>query len=162
MTKWKLAIVVLALCGLSLGGCRGKWTGGGSVDGASGNGAATFGFNYICEDGKSNGHVQYVDHSPGQILGSGTPNQVRFHAEFVFDEEDCIEPGGSQPPIIMAGGTYTPQPRKLGPGGDFVLFLVDGGEPGAGDDTFEITLLGGIYDGYMNGGPLAHGNVQQH
>ena len=164
MAKWKLAVAVLALCSVTLGGCRGKWTGGGSVDGASGNGKATFGFNYICENGQNNGHVQYVDHSPGPLSGGSTPKEVRFHAQYFFDELTCEGPADQQqpPPVLLAFGTYEPQPKKLGPGGVFILFLVDGGEPGAGDDVFDITLEGGIYDGYMNGGSLAHGNVQHH
>lgn len=159
MTRTR-GFLVLALTGiiLVLTGCIGRWTGGGAVVGASGWGKATFGFNYTCDEGTQRGQLQYVDHAPG----AGGPKQVRFHGDFGIDFDDCIGPGEPQPPIVFAVGTYEPQPTKLGPGGVLLLFLVDGGEPGTDDDVFEIILEGGIYDGYMNGGPIIGGNIQQH
>jgi hypothetical protein len=158
MRKGKMLVLVsLVACYAVLTGCLGKWTGGGWIVSGSGSGKATFGVNYLCTENNQNGHLQYVDHSPG-LPGV---NQVRFHANFLF-EGDCVGPGEPIPPVLQAIGVYEPQPRKRGEGGLLFLTLTDGGEPGAGDDTFDLLLVDGLYDGYMNSGSLSGGNIQHH
>jgi hypothetical protein len=58
-------------------------------------------------------------------------------------------------------GTYTPQPKTLGPGGFFVARVTDGELIGPGEpDFFSIEFDGGVYDGESNGGDLLGGNIE--
>jgi hypothetical protein len=62
---------------------------------------------------------------------------------------------------ITLEGTYTPQPTTLGPGGTFVMVVVDGELIGPGmPDFFSIEFHGGVYDKEQNEGDLLGGNIQ--
>lgn len=59
-------------------------------------------------------------------------------------------------------GDYEPQPARIGPGGRFSVMVIDQGEPGpSAGDSFSITLMGGVFDGYSHSGTLQGGNLQQ-
>jgi len=119
---------------------------------ASGEGKATFGFQLVCDDDRVSGQLQYNDHN--FVLED---TKVKFHG--VVDPAAIVCNGETNEGIFS--GTYTPQPKKAGPAGIFIVQVEDNGEPGPSmGDSFEIMLTGGIFDGYINGGPLEGGNIQ--
>lgn len=109
---------------------------------------ATFGFQIsIDKNGSASGQVQYNDHAAN----------VAFHGTIDLKTAQKV-------PGATAGyytGTYRPNGGKKGEGGTFDIYIEDRGEPGASSgDYFFVTLYGGIFDGYANGGLLDHGNIQ--
>jgi hypothetical protein len=120
---------------------------------------ATFGFNLHYEPNETGpptikGQLQYTDHG-----GWNDYEKVRFHG---------VVTDLPLPPFGMAyegtyEGDYRPQPKTLGPGGRFVVTVEDIGQPGAStSDSIEITLSGGVFDGYSNAGNLKGGNIKLH
>jgi hypothetical protein len=147
----RLALVLVIVVALLLAGCN-TARGGGWIDSAlTEGGKATFGFKFVCKEGEASGQLQYNDH------GDWNGVHVRFHA--VVDPTTSICGGAIGTGIFT--GTYTPQPKKAGPGGVFTVGVVDGGEPGpSSDDLFAIQLTDGVFNGYTNSGSLGGGNIQ--
>ncbi|MDP9093801.1 MAG: hypothetical protein M3N95_12930 [Actinomycetota bacterium] len=54
-------------------------------------------------------------------------------------------------------GSYTP--LKGGAGGTFEVTVSSGGTAQSFPGAFSIKLLGGIYNGYKNSGPIQWGNI---
>ena len=155
-----LIVMVFAIFVLALGGCNSdndEMTGGGWIETDKGK-KANFGFNFKCKcddngDAKISGQLQYNDHGEG----------VRFHgvADSLDIEDTCD--GWLNTWEGRYYGSYTPQPRKLGDGGRFEIYLKDNGEPGPSKgDELELTLTEGEYDGYHQKATLAGGNIQAH
>ncbi len=156
-----LIVMAFAIVALALGGCNSDnddITGGGWIVTDNGK-KANFGFNFKCKcddngDAKISGQLQYNDHDKG----------VRFHAV-----ADALDNGDTCDGWLNTWegryyGSYTPQPRKLGEGGRFEIYLQDngkGGGPSKGD-KLTLTLVGGIYDGYFKETTLEGGNIQAH
>ncbi len=66
----------------------------------------------------------------------------------------------AKPNVAMFRGKYRPQPASAGEGGVFYITVEDKGAPGpSSEDTFEITLVGGVFHGYRQSGVLAGGNI---
>ena len=148
-----LIVIVFAIVALVVVGCN-DINGGGWIKKSNGK-KANFGFNFKCKsDDYGNavvsGQLQFNDHDEG----------VKFHG--VADAVPCGACGGFS--NEWSGnylGSYTPQPRKLGEGGRFEIYLEDRGESGhSKGDYFKLSLTGGIYDGYSLEGTLAGGNIQ--
>jgi hypothetical protein len=179
-TKLALA-VVFGLGALGQVGCAGKFTGGGWMDSLAGAPAkATMGFNFeASEDDEGNftysGQFEYHDNGsfPGFRKGVG------FHG--VVDEVDIFEDiavselfvfglffdfgeEGLAGDWVYVTGTYTPQPANLGAGGRFEAIIADSGTPRVADpsDFVVIHIIGGVFDGYANGGFLKGGNITFH
>lgn len=153
-------MAVLLLAGLA-SGCT-KVTGGGWIVSASGPlEKASFGFNAKCRD-RPGGAVLYEGQLEFKDPGAG----VRIHGNVEPDEfvelagVTCKEAGEVLVfPFATFRGSYRTQPP--GGQGDFVVNVVDNGEPGAlNGDTFEITLSGSLT--YYNSGPIQGGNIQVH
>ncbi|HET6576386.1 MAG TPA: hypothetical protein VFG68_22490 [Fimbriiglobus sp.] len=170
-----------ALCALGPVGCAGKFTGGGWIDSRAGAPAkATMGFNLQAtgEDGgdlEYRGQFQYSDH--GSF--AGFPDGVAIHG--VIDEVNIAEdiilgslgfgglgfdfgPDGLPGNAVLFTGTYTPQPESLGDGGAIEGVVVAGGISDLDDprDFVVIHLIGGVYDGYANGGFIQGGSFKYH
>jgi hypothetical protein len=136
-----LFVAGLLVLALVVSGCT-SLQGGGWIAGAPGDGKATFGFQMTCDPdtNEASGQLQYHDHAANVAFHGvvdGVPNQCGY-GEYT--------------------GTYTPQPKNLGPGGTFLVEVTDGSYADQ-SDTFEITLIGGVYDGYSNAGELGGGNI---
>ena len=161
--KWKQC-AMLAIAGfvvLSLSGCIGRYTGGGSIDStAGGKQKATFGF---VVDGigppdangfatKAKGQFQYDDHGAG----------VSFHVDNVTPTDYFYVIGGGPALGIQYNGTYS---SIDGPG--TLTFGVSSHDntDGLGDvdkDSLFVDVLSGPYVGYVNGGLVQHGTIQFH
>lgn len=150
-----LMVVVFAIVALVVVGCN-DINGGGWIKKSNGK-KANFGFNFKCKcddfgNTEASGQLQFNDHETG----------VKFHG--VVDSVPENTCGGLA--SAFEGhylGSYTPQPRKLGEGGRFVIYLADKdkGESGPSKgDYFELKLTGGIHDGYSLHGTLEGGNIQ--
>ena len=140
-------IISFLLAGCSLRG------GGWIIDPTTGVKQATFGFHAVCDE--------ISDEASGSISWHDQAANIKFYG--VINSGQC----GAVKEVGGAGifyGRYTPQPKALGPeGGDFVLTVMDSGEPGmSSGDEISIQLHGGPppYDGYSKGGPLGGGNIQ--
>ena len=174
-----ICIMVAALAIVAFGavGCK-KATGGGwipvhydwselSEDGTPAHyvdmlGIATFGFQTRCEtiDDQAvyTGNVQYNDHY----------NNIKLHGTVYYEtgisscEELCEQYDCYGINNLNVYGTYKPQPK--GDPGMFYISIEDNGKPGetGSEDVFSISLSGGKYDGYYNGGNLGGGNIQVH
>lgn len=161
--KWKqcamLAIAGLAV--LSLSGCIGRYTGGGSINSTAGAAQkATFGF---VIDGigppdlngyasKAKGQFQYDDHGAG----------VSFHVDKITPTDFFYVLGGGNAVGIQYNGTYS---SIDGPG--TLTFGVSSHDntDGLGDmdqDSLLVIVLSGPYAGYNNGGLVQHGTIQFH
>lgn len=135
-----LAVVLATAC---------EARGGGWLISDTGSGKATFGFEMECDPdtGELTAQVQYVDRPAG----------VAIHGVTSANEFFCFEDAT----FGTFSGTYTAQPRTAGDGGTFFVTYADNGEPGvSAGDEFSIELIGGVYDGYANGGTIGGGNVQ--
>ncbi len=127
--------------------------GGGWVTSATGTGKATFGFQLVCNGDETttaqvSGQLQY--HDPGA--------NVRLHGQADAVPFSTCTNNGVEGRFF---GRYTPQPQSRGPGGEFEIVAQDLGERGPSKgDTFQITLTGGVYDGYTNEGVVGGGNIQ--
>jgi hypothetical protein len=183
-SKWtKLAILaIVGLAATLLTGCApGKYTGGGFIDSATGGKAkATFGFSLEGIDKDGDGQVDTAvvyppdDEVPiifaiakGQFdyndLGAG----VQFHLAIVPDPTLTRADGGPLNGcwVIGAGtGAYVfgPYTSSAGNGRASVSLTAKGDQYGSADDTIEVDLSGGPYDGYHNSGTIKGGNIQWH
>lgn len=148
-----LIVMVFAIVALVMVGCN-DINGGGWIKKSNGK-KANFGFNFKCkcdDNGHANvsGQLQFNDHEKG----------VKFHG--VADSVPWNTCGGSSSEWVgQYSGSYTPQPRKLGKGGRFEIYLEDKGESGPSKgDYFKLDLIGGIHGGYSLEGTLEGGNIQ--
>ncbi len=148
-----LMVVVFAIVALVVVGCN-DINGGGWIKKSNGK-KANFGFNFKCKcddfgNTKVSGQLQFNDHEEG----------VKFHG--VVDSVPYDTCGGLSSEFEgQYLGSYTPQPRKLGKGGRFEIYLEDRGESGhSKGDYFRLELTGGIHNGYSLEGTLEGGNIQ--
>jgi hypothetical protein len=112
-------------------------TGGGWIEVG---GKQTFGFSAKQQDGNTSGHLEYNDHVSGLTLHGTSITSVVTAA--------CSSE--------IKGGATSNQDGAV----TFTLDVTDGGEPGAGNDTFTITV---DQTGYTRTGPtIAGGNIQVH
>jgi hypothetical protein len=178
--KWtKVALaVVFGLGALGQVGCAGKFTGGGWIDSLAGAPAkATMGFNLdATQDDAGNftysGQFQYQDHGsfpdfPKGVGVHGVIDNVNIFTDvtvfelffggidFEFGDE------GLTGDWVLFTGTYTPQPANLGAGGTIAGVACDTGVADP-SDFIVIQLIGGVFDGYANGGFLQGGNITFH
>lgn len=158
MKRFRVALLALLLLGMLVVTTGCKITGGGWIPSATGEGKANIAYNVEIADEEPNefvkGNLVYHDMAAGVRVKcevEGTCNGVAVGDEF--------EPIGA-----LLTGTYTPQ-GKYEPGdeGTFAIWVADyhGSGPESGDWT-EISLDGGKYDGYYNGGVLEGGNFTYH
>ena len=160
---------VLSVAVLSLTGCiAGTYTGGGWTPSPyDAEAKATFGGNFHAIDVDGDGEVfdwesetfdpddsfkgqfQYNDHG-ADVAFHGVVDGAYFSTEGNICGAPCDRP--SLYSIIGSAyfeGTYTPVPKKIGPGGRFEALLIDNGEPGAdaGDELW-IVCTSGVFAGY--------------
>jgi hypothetical protein len=133
-----------------------------SIECGNQNNKATFGFEFSgaydesCEEATIVGQFEYNDHK----------NDVAFHGVVDDYKEKCY---GDDKKICFhdadcVTGSYTPQPKNLGPGGTFLLCVKDGGIPGPDKyDEIALKLYGGVFNGYaVKGEYLEGGNIVAH
>jgi hypothetical protein len=162
--KWNRCAIltIAALAVLSLSGCIGRYTGGGSIDSTAGAlQKATFGF-VIDAMGppdaqgfptKAKGQFQYNDHGAG----------VSFHVDQLTPTDFfyVINPNGPNPILgIQFDGTYSSVD-----GQGLVTLGVSSHDQtdGLGDvnqDSVIVVVLSGPFAGYGNGGLVQHGTIQ--
>ncbi len=139
---------------------------------------------------KVTGRLEYQDHKPWKKLGVSKTESVSIHGE-VADVANAgalkdaafglVDSRGWPAPeyrvaarqdkfcaqnqnVAVFTGTYTPQPNPLGDAGKgtFVVAVQDNGKPGPSpEDAFVMKLVGGAFDGYVQKGVLAGGNIKQ-
>jgi hypothetical protein len=123
-------------------------TGGGRL-GSGPKNFATFGFNAGMDNGVPKGQLEYQDHG----------NDLNFHGTsitaFSVDSNDtrCVTFSGTGRLNGVDGYTFT-------------VHACDYGDPGAGTDTFEITITGPNGFNYSSNGfykdVITAGNIQEH
>lgn len=154
---------VILVLGLSMVACfvqGASVSGGGWGVSRSGNGKANFGLSLKCDEAAQTikGHFVYNDKDAGSPWG--TVN-IKGDVDLSFGGNlICAQ----TPASTTFGGTYTAQNKAcktLGNcTGTFTMTATDTGNHGAdkGDSLF-ISLSGGVYDTYSNGGPVEGGNL---
>jgi hypothetical protein len=184
-TKFAMLAVVGLVASLLTGCAPGKYTGGGFIDSAAGGKAkATFGFSLegIDEDGDGQVDVAAV-YPPGQLpivfaIAKGQFNYndhgagVQFHLAIVPDPTLTSADGGplngcwvvQDPNTGAATGAYCfgPYTSRAGNGEAYVSLTAKGDQYDSAEDTIEVALTGGPYDGYYNSGTIQGGNIQWH
>lgn len=156
-----LTTAVLAV--LSLTGCPGKYTGGGSINSniIGAKGKATFGFNIDGTDVDGDGQV---DVAKGQFQYDDHPAGVSFHVVVdgapggVLCNPDCFTPGASI--MVPYAGRYTSKDGD----GDVILGVTSIND-GFGNQVDSLWIYGvssGPYAGYSNYGVVQHGNIKFH
>jgi hypothetical protein len=174
-------LAILLATSVGIVGCK-KATGGGKLTGMNGE-KITLGFQMRCENIADTayllGQVQFKDHDQDVAFHGVIDRSVRAitGGELSATCEELDEAlaaeelqgifGWFNPitPVPLAPlGTYTPQPKILGDGGDLYVMVVDGDSATAtpcpeGQDAVFVELQGGIYGGYIQGGCLDHGNL---
>jgi hypothetical protein len=162
--QWGVTVATAILLAGLASGCD-KVTGGGWI-GAFANPLekASFGFSAKCRNRTVNatrvavlyeGQLEYQDRSAGiRVHGDVEPD------EFIeFSGMTCQEVHEfAMSPAAIFRGTYRSQPD--GRQGEFMVTVLDSGEPGMNGDEFCIDLTGAII--HMNCGPVQGGNIQVH
>ena len=159
--RWSMMGVVV-LFALSLAACD-EASGGGWILSITGYAdKAKFGFTVKCRDALQDGVPTAIAYA-GQIEWHDGP--VRFHGDvepmdFMVFEGSCRDLHELSFGAVAFEGTYRPQPR--GARGRFSATVVDSGAPGSVfvGDAIVITLEGGRYAGYINGGSVEGGSIQ--
>lgn len=124
---------------------------------------------------KVTGRLQFQDNRPWQNAAGQLLN-VNIHGAVneVLDTDPVARPlydagqlqtddycSVQNPGVAMFKGKYRPQPGSSSDGGEFNVIVEDKGNPGpSSEDTFEIKLIGGKFDGYGVSGVLAGGNIK--
>jgi prepilin-type N-terminal cleavage/methylation domain-containing protein len=122
---------------------------------------ATFDFNATTNrsTGETQGEGDYHDYGLGCHVDAhlviGAPASANASAFFAELGLEC--PGYPTGGVLLEG-SYTPQPP--GAQGEFLIYVVDGGEPGANTDFFAIQFQVGEFDGYFDCGVITGGNIQ--
>jgi hypothetical protein len=143
---------LLVVAAIMLVGCA-KVSGGGWFIGRHGPDKVTFAFHGTCDTATqtAKGKLEYHDRAAN----------VDLHGDVELPFQVCT--GTPIETVVSYLGTYTPQPAKLGPGGQFAIAVNDLGEPGPSNgDGIVITLLSGVYAGHSNSGIIQGGNIQTH
>lgn len=172
-TKRFLLITTILVAVTGLSACK-KSSGGGVVENAGGK-KITFGYQFQCEDELVNvDPEQYQAHVTGQFQYKDREDDVALHGRIDSDNlegafisgltcKDLTDVSEQLQHIIgdghIAVGTYTPQPKNRGLGGDFLLRVTDQG-PGCIDgDQLSLLILSGVYNGYEQVGCVEKGNI---
>src|SRR5258706_476899 len=117
-------------------------TGGGKL--GTGRDIATFGFNAGSRGGVFHGELQYIDHAAGLKVHS-----LSIESFGLITGTPCVTFSGSARVNDADGYSFT------------VNRACDHGEPGVGQDTFDISVSGpGV--SYSRSGTLTGGNLQLH
>jgi hypothetical protein len=117
-------------------------TGGGKL--GTGRDIATFGFNAGSRGGVLHGQLQYIDHAASLKVHS-----LSIDSFGLSGETPCVTFSGSARVNNVDGYSFT------------VNQACDNGEPGIGQDTFDISVSGpGV--AYSRSGTLTGGNLQLH
>jgi len=158
-----LSLSIVGLAALPLGGCAGKYTGGGYIDSVSGGAKdkATFGFNIDSTDVDGDdvadvvkGQFQYNDRAAG----------VSFHVvvdklePFIACDPSCLDDGSSK--TIPYSGHYK---SEYGDGN--VTLGVTSIKDVYGSQVNSLYIFGvssGPYRGYSNSRVVRGGNIQFH
>ena len=153
-----VAVATTTGCSINGGGWLQSLYTGGKVTFAL-NGRVDNNTGAITGEGELHDHDLKVDaHLSGQPI-TLTNDQA---GTLVFNLSECLsvfDVNSGNPSILT--GTYTPQPKKAGPGGTFVAVVFDAGKGGAGQGDFVfIEFFDGIYDGYLSCGYLQGGNIK--
>lgn len=157
------ALATAGLVALTLTGCAGKYTGGGSIDSniIGAKGKATFGFNIDGTDVDGDGQV---DVAKGQFQYDDRPAGVSFHADIdtvlggLLCNPDCFADGASL--MVPYAGRYT---SKDGDGD--VMLGVTSINDGFGNQVNSLWIYGvssGPYQGYSNYGVVRGGTIRFH
>ncbi len=182
MERSRTLPLIAVLLGLSVAlvGCN-KTTGGGSLTGLDGGGKITTGYQMRCDNlgnsGYLSGQIQYKDRAPTGVAFHGVIDQSLAAilgedvTAIVGELVSCEDFGAfmvGQKLVGMFGtpagstsmGTYTPQPKNLGDGGElFVLVDTNGLGCSSDQDRLTVDLVGGVFDGYSETACLDHGNL---
>ena len=180
MKKYNKLVAVLtvsAVAILGITGCQ-KSSGGGWIPLDNGK-KATFGFQTNCKNvAYPIGNPEeglFVAHITGQFQFKDHADKLSIHGVVDYIPYEGVILGGAgglscealksfsdafQPNVSSHTGTYTPQPKNAGEGGSMSIIASDGvcGDDGTGD-RIQVSLTGGLYDGYTAGGCLEGGNI---
>lgn len=154
----KLGAGILVSWLVASGCAPGHYTGGGWLPSAADpDEKAHLAFNIHADD--TNGDLK-ADSWKGQFQYMDRAAGVKFHGV-------AIDGGWPESYPSFVGyfiGTYEPQPKKAGPGGEFDAYVYDfDGHPEFGDsDYVDILVYDGVYAGYRNAGFLQGGNIKSH
>jgi hypothetical protein len=163
--QWGVTVATAILLAGLASGCD-KVTGGGWI-GVLANPLekASFGFSAKCRNRTVNstpvavlyeGQLEYQDRSAGiRVHGDVEPNEFTQISGTTCQE---VHELAMPPPAAIFRGTYRSQPD--GRPGEFMVTVLDSGEPGMNGDEFRIELTGAFI--YANGGPVQGGNIQFH
>jgi hypothetical protein len=122
-----------------------KITGGGTIQSQTPTQTANFGF--VANSDKPNASLSF--HDDGASGGS-----IDVHSA-----------NTSVPTVTFTGncGTFSGDAKvNQKPGYSYTVNACDNAEPGAGKDTFFISVTGPMNFSYKNGGPITSGNIQIH
>jgi len=157
---WALALLGITVTTLTAS-VAGKYTGGGFIDSTAGGGqTATFGFNLEALDRDGDGQADRVRQR------YVTPDGFAFVETLALDENGQV-PGsvfwnegddGGLISMVFDG----PYESNAGSGRVQVTLTAKNDSFGSAEDTIEISLYGGPYDGYQNAGFIKGGNIQWH
>ncbi len=197
--KFKVVTIVAIAFGLVVGlsGCF-KSSGGGVMT-LDGDKKATFGYQLSCEDvlvstapevyrAHVTGNFQFKDRNGFTDINDVYHKSVSFHGKIDSDRTpqgfvDFIDSLGeftcdglgelmqnNAQYLYFTYGTYTPQPKKLGFGGDFAVEIT-ANNPAIADpsnsngcttddgDFLIVRVLSGVYEGYEQRGCVDKGNI---
>lgn len=168
-----ITTILVAVTGLSA--CK-KSSGGGVVENTGGK-KITFGYQLQCENELTNvDPEQYQAHITGQFQYKDREADVALHGRIDSDElqgafisgltcEDLADFVEQNPGIIgdghVAVGTYAPQPKNRGLGGNFILQVTDQSDNTGciEGDQLSLSITSGVYEGYQQGGCVEKGNI---
>jgi hypothetical protein len=129
----------------------GLYTGGGFTESPAGD-KQTFGFVADAIDSNNDGTA---DISRGQFQLNDAARSVRLHAELTGGGGSLAAVGvlilsdGSRAALHGFAGTYEPQPKTLGPGGNIEVYFLDvTSGPSAGQRRMNVRVLSGVHAGY--------------
>jgi hypothetical protein len=137
------AVAVAAVLGLA--GC--SFTGGGQLPGQNAP-YATIAFSAV-NTGVTNGNANV---SNSNVTGNYQDGYVKFRFS-----------GGGQAggdPCTYVDFSYTSTNRAYPGSGSGYMIVCDYGQPNHGNDTVEIHITSGPYDGYGNSGQVTIGNLK--
>jgi hypothetical protein len=155
--RWCIAIAVLAAVATLTGGSIAVLRADSGNSGVTVNGGGSLLGNW---GGKANfaihADIDFPNDLTTIVTGSG-----EYHDPSVGVDAHLTVLGLTRKFGFGLVGSYTPQPKTLGPGGFFVARVTDGEliVPGV-PDFFSIQFTGGVYDRESNGGDLLGGNIE--
>ena len=120
-------------------------TGGGRVSSQTPTLTANFGF--VANSSKPNASLSY--HDDGATSGSIDVHSANTSVPSMAFSGNCV---------TFKGDAKVNQK----PGYSYSVNACDNGEPGAGKDTFFISVTGPMNFSYSNGGFITAGNIQAH